>query len=638
MRSFLALTVFLCSAVASATDVPDLASILSREIVGPLVPLEEVRAHCESKIVPIPVCASAAEWESHAARTRQQVLDRVVFRGEAAAWRDAKTKVEWLDTIAGGPGYRIKKLRYEALPGLWIPALLYEPENVEGKRAVMLAVNGHDGAGKAAPYKQLRAINLAKRGMIVLNVEWLGMGQLRTDGFNHARMNQLDLCGTSGLAPFYLNMTRGLDVLLAHPNADPKRVGVSGLSGGGWQTIIVSSLDTRVTLCNPVAGYSSYRTRARHPSDLGDSEQTPVDLGITADYGLLTAMLAPRPALLTYNLNDNCCFKADHALPPLLAAARPIYALYGKGESLRSHVNVEPGNHNYEVDNREALYRLIGYHFFTGDKAFNSREILSESEVKKPDELQIPLPELNLDFNKLAKSLAAKLPKIHDSAASSPHDDRKRLAEIVRSQVWKAQAQDAGGEQQTGLTVKRWRLKIGDAWTVPALELTPEQPKGTTVLLADAGRKSAVAEAQRLLDAGQRVVAVDPFYFGESQITERAYLYALLVSTVGDRPLGIQAGQVAAVARWLAARPDASPVTVATIGPRTSLIALVAAGLEDQAIAGVELTGSLGSLKELIETNRTVAELPEMFCFGLLEGFDIEQLKGLVSPRPVALR
>jgi len=64
---------------------------------------------------------------------RQQTLERVVFRGEAAHWRDAKSKVEWLDTIAGGPGYRIKKLRFEALPGMWIPALLYEPENLSGQ-------------------------------------------------------------------------------------------------------------------------------------------------------------------------------------------------------------------------------------------------------------------------------------------------------------------------------------------------------------------------------------------------------------------------------------------------------------------------------------------------------------------------
>jgi hypothetical protein len=52
----------------------------------------------------------------------------------------------------------------------------------------------------------------------------------------------------NGVALHYLSQKRGLDILLAHPNADPSRVAVTGLSGGGWQTIFISSLDPRVTL------------------------------------------------------------------------------------------------------------------------------------------------------------------------------------------------------------------------------------------------------------------------------------------------------------------------------------------------------------------------------------------------------
>lgn len=221
-------------------------------------------------------------------------------------------------------------------------ALLYEPDNLSGTVPVVLNVNGHDSAGKAAGYKQLRCINLAKRGMIALNVEWLGMGQLRNPGNNHGAMNQLDLCGTSGIAPFYLAMTRALDVLLAHRHADRKRVAVAGLSGGGWGTIFISSLDTRVTLANPVAGYSSFFTRARYFSDLGDSEQTPSDLATVVDYAHLTAMMAPRPLLLTFNAKDNCCFRADHALQPLLDAATPVYHAVGKPGALHYHVNLSP--------------------------------------------------------------------------------------------------------------------------------------------------------------------------------------------------------------------------------------------------------------------------------------------------------
>ena len=120
-------------------------------------------------------------------------------------WRDAPLRIDWQESIPGGPGYRMKKLRYEALPGLWIPAILYEPQSEQpGAVPAVLNVNGHDPKGKAAVYKQIRSINQAKRGMLALNVEWLYMGQLRQDGLMHWRMNQIDLCGTSGLAVFYL--------------------------------------------------------------------------------------------------------------------------------------------------------------------------------------------------------------------------------------------------------------------------------------------------------------------------------------------------------------------------------------------------------------------------------------------------
>src|SRR4051812_3759804 len=328
----------------------EIENLLAHSIIDSNLPLQEVQAFTESRVPLMPRVSSAAEWTSMADRLRKDTLDKVVYRGEAAKWRKLKTKVVWLETMEGGPEYRIRKLRYEAVPGMWIPALLYEPINLTGKIPVALHVNGHEATGKAVAYKQIRCINLAKRGMLVLNTEWIGMGQLRGTNYYHYRMNQLDLCGTSGLAPFYLAMKRGLDILLEHKNADPERVAVSGLSGGGWQTIFISSLDTRVKLSNPVAGYSSFRTRARFFSDLGDSEQTPCDLATVVDYAHLTAMMAPRALLLTFNYTDNCCFASPHALQPLLDTAMPIYDLFGKRKNVHAHVNYVPGDHNYGPD------------------------------------------------------------------------------------------------------------------------------------------------------------------------------------------------------------------------------------------------------------------------------------------------
>ena len=421
-------------------DTAVLTALLSRPILETGTPLAEVQAFTEARVLAMPAVTTLDAWRKFADRTRRDVLEKIVFRGELARqWRDAKTQVEWLDTIPGGPGYSIRKLRYEALPGLWIPALLYLPDGVSGKIPVHLAVNGHDKEGKAAPYKQLRCINLAKRGIASLNVEWFAQGRLRTDGFVHYRMNQLDLCGVSGLAPFYLAMSRGLDALLALPYADPTRVAVSGLSGGGWQTIAISSLDLRVTLANPVAGYSSYRTRARYPSDLGDSEQTPNDLATVADYTHLTALLAGRSALLTYNAADNCCFASDHALPPLLAAAEPVFQLYGQPQRLRSHINTDPGTHNFEVDNRQAFYRMIGATFFPSDAAFNATEIPSQPEVKTAVQLEVPLPPGNLDFHQLALAASKNLPRA--GAAT-----RKKLAEVTHFKSLNVAAKQTGTE------------------------------------------------------------------------------------------------------------------------------------------------------------------------------------------------
>jgi hypothetical protein len=611
-----------------------IGAILAKPILEPGTPQREVEAFCEARVLRLPAVDAAERqspdaWQKYMDEVRKNVLEQVVFRGEAAKWRDYEGKVEWLLAAESHDGYTIKRLRFEAVPGLWVPGLLYEPAKLDGKAPVFLNVNGHDGAGKAAKYKQIRCINMAKRGIVVLNLEWFNMGQLRGPGFVHYKLNQLDLCGTSGVAPFYLAMKQGLDILLAHDHADPLRVGVSGLSGGGWQTIFISSLDPRVTLANPVAGYSSYLTRIYNHSDLGDSEQTPVDLAATGDYAHLTAMLAPRVALLTYNEKDNCCFAAPHALPPLLEAARPVYQLFAKAENLHEHINYDPGTHNFERDNREALYKVIGQHWFADSPTYTPVEIESEAEVQTAEQLSVELPADNLDLQKLAQQLLEKLP--------ATTADRDALAATLRLPATGGKVDPGkGDESYLGSThVVRWKLRIDDEWTVPAIEFSTPKSGDTTIVLADAGKGSTADSIAELLAAGRRVIAVDPFYLGESKIEKKDFLFALLVSSVGERPLGVQARQLQQIARHLKASSQASKVAIHAIGPRTSLMALAAAASNDKGIDGVTLHGSLGSLKEVIEQGGQVDKTPEQFCFGLLATADIAQMAALVAPREV---
>jgi len=653
MRTTL-ITIILALPAFSAEPSP-VADFLKRPVLPADDVMLEVRDYVQAKVPRLHPPGSekssiktAADWEKESERIRQDVLKNVVFRGEAAKWRDAKTKVEWLDTLPG-EGYRIKKLRYEILPNFWIPALLYEPEKLADKVPVSLAVNGHDANGKAAEYKQIRCINMAKRGMIVLNVEWLGMGQLRSPGNRHSVMNQLDLCGSSGLAPFYLSMSRGLDILLAHEKADPKRVAVSGLSGGGWQTITISSLDTRVTLSNPVAGYSSFLTRIDHFKDLGDSEQTPNDLAMYADYTHLTAMMAPRATLLTYNAKDNCCFEATYALEPLRAGAAPFFKLFDREKSLRTHVSEWPGDHNFGIDNRQALYKMLGDTFYPGNANYNPIEMASIQELRKKEDLDVPLPDESLDMNALAKSLLKELPRIsskpgdREQAKNWQANQRKTLAEVLRiTPGLKVSANasprnEAKSEEKNGVKTTFRILQLGEKWSVPVVELSKGESKGTTILIADKGRASLDAEVEKVIARGERAIVVDLYYFGECHPKSHAFLWSHMLATVGDRALGVQANQLLSLARW-ASREGAEPAKVVAVGPRCSVVALAAGALEEKAIRQVEIVSPLGSLKELIESNRGFETSPELFCFGLLASFDVKDLATLVAPRLVVVR
>ena len=260
--------------------------------------------------------------------------------------------------------------------------------------------------------------------------------------------------------------------------------------------------------------------------------------------------------------------------------------------------------------------------------------------MKTREQLEVDLPEENGTFNSLAIDLVKSFardqhPPDDDEQLAGWQDQRRlRLREVVRAPSYTVKATKDGETKIDGGVAIRWRFNIDHTWTVAAVELVPSSAKHCSLVIADAGRQSTGEQVKQLFDQGHRVLALDPFYFGESKISQRDFLFALLVSAVGERPLGIQSSQVQAVAEWLRDRHH-QPVQVVAVGPRTSTIALTAAALDAEAISSVALHGAWGSLERLIAENHPVTFAPELFCFGLLKEFDLPQLVQLVAPRPV---
>jgi hypothetical protein len=191
------------------------------------------------------------------------------------------------------------------------------------------------------------------------------------------------------------------------------------------------------------------------------------------------------------------------------------------------------------------------------------------------------------------------------------------------------------GESAAGDTNARyWRIKLADDWTVPVVELYRGTPQGTSCIVADGGRTSALDQIESLLAAKSRVLAIDPFYLGESKLPNNGNRLALFVSSVGARPLGLQADQIQSVTLWAATKYGEPVKQVVAVGPRIALAALVAAatGSGDERPQQLVLHGSLASLRQVVENNWTVDDYPELFCFGLYQNCDVDDLIELAKP------
>lgn len=604
----------------------ELTDAVGKPVLGPDEARQQHAEFILKHIPPLERPETAEAWSNRADELRKNVLSDVVFRGVPQEWYEAEPDIVWMDDITTPHGYSMKKLRYEALPGFWVPAILYVPDNVEGRVPVVLNVNGHTADGKSTDYKQLRCINLAKRGMIALNPEWLNMGQLRAPGYHHNNLAFLDLCGTSGLSVFYLAMSRGIDVLLSLENADAERLAVTGLSGGGWQTIILSSLDTRVKLSVPVAGYSALAERVEHHGSVGDLEQNPSDLISIADYTHLTAMMVPRPTLQIYNDKDNCCFVSSHVKPNTYVPIVPFFEQAGVADRFEFYENSDPGTHNYDLDNRQQLYRFLNKHFFPDQPGRSAKEIASEDEIKTADELFVPVPDDNATFFSLAERVAADLPR-------GGKADRATLREILRYATPKSTIESSGDAEMFGdVTLERYRVRVGDDWSLAVLVVSGETSERTAIYLNDASVRTQAEAIVKLAKAGTRVVCFDPVNIGDMQPLAIPYQGAMMIATVGKRPLGVQAGQIRSVAEQIAKRYDVDAVDVIATGPRTSLAALCAAAVDETSpIVKIETEGLPSSLKEFLKPDASYEKTPEVYCFGLLDSFDIESLKKLAE-------
>jgi cephalosporin-C deacetylase-like acetyl esterase len=217
--------------------------------------------------------------------------------------------------------YRIEKLIFESLPGIFVTANLYVPTTGKPPFPAILAPLGHTPNGKAAMRYQYTYQTLARKGYVVLTWDPFGQGeriQYLRAGTNYTRFHAISQEHTQAGSPMVLfggtfalylawDGIRGLNYLLTRSEVDGDRIGCTGQSGGGTMTMFLGALEPRIHAAVAIEGNFANVAGPFYdpPGSISDPETDIVgSLPLRMDRGDLLAAFAPKPLLVCYTKKD----------------------------------------------------------------------------------------------------------------------------------------------------------------------------------------------------------------------------------------------------------------------------------------------------------------------------------------------
>lgn len=485
-----------------------------------------------------PDYADKAAWERRADFLRHQVLVAL------GLWpMPPKTPLNpVIHSKIDRDGYTIEKVFFASMPGHYVSGNLYRPKGRGGKLPGMLCPYGHWPNGRfiwnseekidqemesgaeqtpegARTPLQARCAMLARMGCVVFQYDMVGYGDSRKLthplGFTDAEA-VLRLQSFMGLQTW--NSIRSLDFLQSLPDVDPNRIGVTGASSGGTQTIMLSVVDARPAVAFPAVMVSMNMQGGCI------CENAPL-LRVGTNNVELASLFAPKPEGMAA-ANDWTHDFLIRGLPEM----RSVWRLYGAEDEVEGQHFPFP--HNANQLSREMMYNFVNEHLKLGWQP----PVAEQPFVPVPPaELSVydndhPVPADALDAAGLRREMISVSDKQLEALAKNPSDYAKTLrvalqAMVVDSLPDPADVQVIESHGAAPGTAGEWNAVItrrGAAERLPVRAIFPQKwdgsitiwshPDGCRSLTDDAGK--AVPAAQTLLDHGAAVLAVDCFMSG----------------------------------------------------------------------------------------------------------------------------
>jgi dienelactone hydrolase len=464
------------------------------------------------------------------------------------------------------PDYTVEKVYLESYPGHFVTGNLYRPKGTTGHVPAVLSPHGHFAAGRFHDHGrnevrkqivegaerfevggrhpiQARCVQLARMGCIVFQYDMVGYADSRqippeiAHGFSRARPEfetprdwgfystqaELRMQNIMGLQTY--NSLCALDWIASLPEVDPARIGVTGSSGGGTQTMILCAIDPRPAVSFPAVMVSTSMQG-------GCTCENACCLRVGTGNIEFAALFAPKPLGMTA-ADDWTREIATKGLPEL----KQLYGLLGVEDRVMARPLLH-FPHNYNSVSRAVMYSWMNKHLGLGHEepvveedyqplAQEDMSVWNSEHPQPPGGAEHERALLRAITEQSDRQLAAVRPTDPASLAKFREVVGGALDVIIGRQLpppgsierTKVQKRDRGDHFQFHDLVRF--SSAGEA--LPTLFLLPKKWLGDVVIWVDGQGKQGLfngmgkpcPEARQLLDAGVALASADLVYQGE---------------------------------------------------------------------------------------------------------------------------
>ena len=574
--------------------------------------------------------------------------------------------------------YVIERIIFEPRPHFLTPAHLYLPRHRPFPRPAILYAVGHwMREGKMEPENvQKCCISFVRCGFVVLVYDPIGQGERGASFLDHGHRDLL-LLGYSQAGMMVWESIRALDYLMSRDEVDGNRIGMTGASGGGLNTLYTSAVDPRITATAPVCYVTSFPRflRAMRGMDWNGGidlcNQVP---GVIAYAGMegTCALIAPR-ALCIINAIEDPQFPVEGA-EEVVRAVSPVFEHLGVKDRLSFFA--VPSGHGYsEPAQRVACQFFQKWLSEDGDTAFEDRmghfKVFAHQDGQWecfPWRQTVSSGPVLYEFSRRELTRWQNIRKRYSSDITQLRDfAKKQLISLLNLNIHSLAPRLLSCEQKKDeFWGEKVLLETEPGITVPLYLISPLSgvtPPKEAVVIDDRGKFYGLLEgvSTSLLQAGFRCITFDVRGTGETVPRPPAYrTVATLEGTLAQVASGPedtlefeiatnalmmdsslvaqQVFDVLSVLSWFFSytqlpENDFRKIGVVASGPRSCFIALLASLLTER-IGWLALHNPLCDFASGVGKAET--DIPMgMYIFGFLRYFDLPDLMTLLVPRPL---